>query len=100
MRASAVRLHTEASAEYDAAFDWYLQRSLDAALRFDAEVDRAFTQIAQAPHRWPVGPFGTRKFLRQQFPFFWFYRELVTGDIQIVAVAHTSRRPEYWKRRL
>jgi len=33
--------HQEAAAEYDAAFDWYLERSPDAALKFDAEVDRA-----------------------------------------------------------
>lgn len=33
--------HEEASAEYDAAFDWYLERSPDAALRFDAEMQRA-----------------------------------------------------------
>jgi hypothetical protein len=32
----AVDLHEEAAAEYDAAFDWYLQRSSDAALKLDA----------------------------------------------------------------
>jgi len=30
--------HEEAAAEYDAAFDWYLQQSPEAALKFDAEV--------------------------------------------------------------
>jgi plasmid stabilization system protein ParE len=41
----AVELHEEAAAEYDAAFDWYLTRSPEAALKFDAEVDRALAQI-------------------------------------------------------
>jgi plasmid stabilization system protein ParE len=36
-----VELHEEAAAEYDAAFDWYLARSPDAALKFDAEFDHA-----------------------------------------------------------
>jgi len=31
---SFVEFHDEASAEYDAAFDWYLERSSDAALKF------------------------------------------------------------------
>ena len=34
-----------AVAEYDAAFDWYSERSPDAALRFDSEVDRALSRI-------------------------------------------------------
>jgi plasmid stabilization system protein ParE len=33
-----VELHEEAAAEYDAAYDWYLARSPDAALKFDAEL--------------------------------------------------------------
>jgi toxin ParE1/3/4 len=94
--------HQEAGAEYDAAFDWYLARSPDAALRFDAEVDRALAHIVQEPSRWAVGSYGTRRFLLRQFPFILVYRERVSGNIQIVAVAHTSRirKPGYWKRRL
>jgi toxin ParE1/3/4 len=100
MPTNAVDLHEEASAEYDAAFDWYLQRSPDAALKFDAEVERALTQIVQAPQRWAGGPHSTRRFLLRQFPFTLIYREQKPGAIQIVAIAHTSRRPEYWKQRL
>jgi plasmid stabilization system protein ParE len=71
----AVELHREAAAEYDAAFDWYLERSPEAARKFDAEVGRAFTQIQQSPQRWVVGPYRTRKFLLRQFPFTLIYRE-------------------------
>ncbi|HTR67083.1 MAG TPA: type II toxin-antitoxin system RelE/ParE family toxin [Terriglobales bacterium] len=86
--------------EYDAAFDWYLGRSKDAALRFDAEVERAVSQIIQAPRRWAAGPRHTRRFLLKQFPFLLIYRELPSGDIQIIAVAHTSRKPGFWKQRI
>jgi plasmid stabilization system protein ParE len=95
-----VELHEEAAAEYDAAFDWYLDRSPDAAVKFDAEVDRALTQILQSPRRWAAGAYQTRKLLLRQFPFILVYRERPSGDIQVVAVAHTSRKPGYWKRRL
>jgi plasmid stabilization system protein ParE len=44
-----VTLHDAAAEEYDAVFDWYLERSPDSALRFDAEVERAMLEIARAP---------------------------------------------------
>lgn len=99
MPTDAAEFHQEATAEYDAAFDWYLERSPDAALRFDAEVDRALVQIIAAPRRWASGPHSTRRFLLRQFPFTLVYREQASR-IQIVAVAHTSRKPGYWKARL
>jgi hypothetical protein len=55
MPTDAAEFHQEATAEYDAAFDWYLERSPDAALKFDAEVDRALAQITLAPQRWAAG---------------------------------------------
>jgi plasmid stabilization system protein ParE len=100
MRSSAPELHQEAAAEYDAAFDWYLSRSPDAARKFDAEVERALAQIVQAPGRWAAGPHNTRKFLLRRFPFVLIYREISAGSIQVVAVAHTSRKPGYWKQRV
>jgi plasmid stabilization system protein ParE len=60
--------HQEATAEYDAAFDWYLARSPDAALKFDAEVDRALAQVIRAPQRWAVGPHFYAQVLTQAVP--------------------------------
>ena len=100
MPGNTIEFHEAAGLDYDAAFDWYVQRSPDAALRFAAEVDRALAQILEAPQRWAVAPFRTRRFLLRQFPFTLIYRERNSGDVQILAVAHTSRRPEYWKDRL
>jgi plasmid stabilization system protein ParE len=95
-----LELHEEAGAEYDGAFDWYLERSPDAALKFDSEVNRALAEIAQAPQRWAIGPYQTRRFLLRKFPFVLIYRERAGGNIQVVAVAHTSRKPGYWKERI
>jgi plasmid stabilization system protein ParE len=95
-----MELHEEAAAEYDAAFDWYLARSPDAALKLDKELDRALSEIAQSPRRWTSGPYGTRRFLLRKFPFLLIYRERAGEEVQIVAVAHTSRKPGYWKERI
>jgi toxin ParE1/3/4 len=95
-----VTLHDEAAGDYDAAFEWYLEQSPDAAFRFDEAVERAITQIAEAPQRWVPGAYGTRRFLIRGFPYLLIYRELNAEVIQILAVAHTSRRPDYWKERV
>jgi len=95
-----IEFHEGASAEYDAAFDWYLERSPDAALRFDAEVDRALAEIIAAPRRWAEGLHSTRRYLLRRFPYILIYREHPSGTIQIVAVAHTGRKPAYWRQRL
>jgi toxin ParE1/3/4 len=97
---SAVNFHEEAATEFDAAFDWYLERSPDAALKFDGEVERALSEILQAPERWVAGAYRTRKFLLRQFPFPLIYRQQASGIIQLIAVAHTSRKPGYWTQRL
>jgi plasmid stabilization system protein ParE len=69
MPTDEIEFHDEAALEYDAAFEWYLERSPDAALRFDVEVDRALAQVLSAPKRWAAGPHGTRRFLLRHFPF-------------------------------
>lgn len=93
-------LHEGAAADYDAAFDWYLQRSPDAARAFDAEFDRALDQIVRTPQRWASGPYDTRRFLLRRFPYLVIYRERDPDQVQILAVAHTSRRPNYWRDRV
>ncbi len=60
---------------------------------------RAIDEIAGAPQRWARGSFGTRRFLLRGFPFLLIYRERNFDIIEIVAIAHTSRRPNYWKAR-
>jgi hypothetical protein len=75
---SLPKFHDEAASEYDAAFDWYLARSPDGALKFDAEVDRALAEIMQAPQRWAVAPCSPRRFLLRQFPY---YSDLPGTDV-------------------
>ena len=55
-----VEFHREAGLEFDAAFEWYMERSPDAAVRFDAEV-------AHADHRRPQA-LGCRTAFHSQIP--------------------------------
>ena len=63
MHNDAVDFHEAAGIDYDEAFEWYLQRSPETALRFATEVDNALTQILRTPDRWAEGLFETRRFL-------------------------------------
>jgi plasmid stabilization system protein ParE len=85
--------------EAHAAEDWYAARSMRAAARFRDAVVAAAGRIIADPesHALIVGEF--RQVRVKGFPFALIYRNLPTTDIVVVAVAHMSRRPQYWRRR-
>jgi toxin ParE1/3/4 len=75
------------------------KRSRKAALDFIEELDRATQTISEEPGRWSAGKNDTRRFLLWRFPFSIIYSEQESA-VTIWAVAHGSRRPEYWAQRL
>lgn len=90
-----VVISSPAEREYAEALTWYAQRSVLAAVRFDAEFDRAVAAITAQPDRFPRCDDTHRYFLMHRFPYQIIYRQ--QGDfVTIIAVAHTSRRPMYW----
>jgi len=99
MGAKQVEFLEEASAEFKAAFLWYLERNSKVASEFADSLTRAIQAIAEAPQRWPIHLGGTRKFVMRRFPFVIVYREAASA-VRIVAVAHAKRKPGYWTRRL
>ena len=99
MSASRVEYHQDAIADIKSAVAWYQKRSSKAALDFIEELNRATETIREAPDRWPSGKDNTRRFLLWRFPFAIIYSE-EEPTITIWAVAHGSRRPEYWTHRL
>jgi toxin ParE1/3/4 len=89
-----VELHPEAIEEAAAAVRWYRKRSEGAASAFEAAIDQAIDLIADAPDRWPAHTRGTRRFVMQRFPFSVIYRPR-DGAVEVIAIAHASRRPAY-----
>jgi|SRR6478609_752388 len=99
MSGRRVEYHQGAIADIKSAVSWYQKRSRKAALDFIEELNRATQTIREAPERWPGGKNDTRRFLLWRFPFAIIYSE-EESTITIWAVAHGSRRPEYWTSRL
>jgi toxin ParE1/3/4 len=98
-RSKPYRLHPLAWLEIEGGDNWYRQRSPQASADFVIEVFYAIESIREAPRRWPKHLHGTRRFVFDRFPFSIVY--LDTAEfINIVAVAHSKRKPGYWKQRL
>lgn len=89
----------EARAEQRHAQTWYEIRSLKVAERFVAEIERGIRAIIKEPQRWPRYGRRVRYFRLRRFPYLIIYRFDET-TVTVIAFAHTSRRPGYWRKRL
>lgn len=94
-----VSVHPAARRELLKHKKWYSDRSPATAARFEREIDHAISRIVESPARYPLTKRGRRRFVLLEYPFDVIYRVHDDGEIQIMAIAHHSRRPEYWLRR-
>ena len=76
------------------------ERSAEVAERFVSAVDRAVSRIVKDVESLPTLT-GVYRYVRVvRFPYVLAVRRVHSGLVQIVAVAHTSRRPTTpWRRR-
>jgi plasmid stabilization system protein ParE len=94
-----VDVHDDAVAEADAATAWYRDEAGDdIASRFVGDIAAALRVIADAPLRSPPGADGTRARRLDAFPYLVVY-ECLSDRVRVLALAHTSRPPDYWSSR-
>jgi plasmid stabilization system protein ParE len=92
---SEPRWHPDAVEDAVAARDWYAERSPFAARGFLLALDSAIAAVMEAPSRWPERSHGCRQYLFQSnYPYWLVYR--LSPEVEIVAVAHQRRKPEFW----
>ena len=96
----AATFHRLAAKEFREARDWYRKRSLFAAERFALALHHAldwavadFRQTAMHIVRMPLDETEAVSYLV-------ILHEVSPGELFVVAVSHTRRRPGYWRRRL
>ena len=98
MASNEPRWHPDAVLDAEEARNWYAERSPFAARGFLLALDDAVRAIMLAPEMAPLESYGCRRYLLpNRYPFTLVYR--LTPDIEVVAVAHQRRRPEYWQQR-
>lgn len=99
-----VRFSREAREEVLEAARWYAGRRPELRTEFLADLDDAVGQVVRyAPHLGsPRGidpSLGVRRVFFKRFPYSLFFIELPTR-YRVLAVAHSRRRPFYWRGRI
>jgi plasmid stabilization system protein ParE len=93
-----VKVSSAAEQDFTEALTWYIERSVQAAERFEAEFQNALQSIAADPQRFPRCGDNLRYASLRRYPFQVIFREL-GNHLLIIAVAHAKRDPEYWSGR-
>ena len=92
---TSIRYHEAADAELLEAVGYLEAQAAGLGERFLREVIHAEGILAQFPESGsPIRP-GIRKWIVRKFPYSLMY-SIEPGGIVVLAVAHHSRRPEYW----
>jgi plasmid stabilization system protein ParE len=99
-----LRFDPGAADELEAAVRWYSEVELRVAIRFAAEVRRRLAHAARLPRSAPpvrgfAPELDVRAFGLRGFPYV-AVTALSRGERVVVAVAHTSREPGYWRDRV
>jgi len=93
------RLHPQAALEHEAQVAYYEDRATGLGVRYHVEFRKTVKQICQNPSRFKM---LKKPDIRQGsidgFPFFVVFRAF-NGDIEILAVAHYRKKPNYWSKR-
>jgi toxin ParE1/3/4 len=82
----------------DGALFYAREGNAELGLAFVAEFERALGLLCDHPRLGPVWRGTTRRFLLQRFPYGIIY-QVKSDEIRVIALAHQSRRPEYWRGR-
>ncbi len=92
-------LHPEAESDLREAATYYRERAGTAlAQAFFAEFERTMHVLLEHPLLGALWLHGKRRLVMKHFPYSITY--VVTAEeIRVLAIAHQSRRPGYWRKR-
>jgi toxin ParE1/3/4 len=95
-----IRFRPAAAREFAADVRHYDKQYLGRGQRFAEAVERALVRIAESHLLFPLlyEP-DIRSAKVDRFPYRVVY-VIAGADIDVIAVAHAKRRPEYWRRRV
>ena len=93
-----IGIHEDAEEELKAAAIFYESRERGLGEDFLQRVSQVFDAVIDHPFAGQIVTGEIRRRLVRQFPYSIVYR-VENGRIFVLAVAHWSRRPGYWKRR-
>lgn len=88
--------HPAAEAEHLGSVAYYESKQAGLGTSYLAEFEKAMSDACEVPDRYPIEKQpDVRRIRLKRFPFSVLFRESL-GTVQVLAVAHNRRRPEYW----
>jgi toxin ParE1/3/4 len=100
MPAANISFHRLAAREYRLARKWYRERSAEVAERFVLAVNQAVSRMEADADSLSMLVGAYRYIKVARYPYLLIFRRIDGAHVVVVAVAHTSRRPRYWRRRM
>ena len=94
-----VYFHPAAEAEMNKAAGWYEAQQVNLGKRFLASIQDVINRVKLQPNIFPIVEDDVRRCLTTTFPFGVLFRDKC-DRIEIVAVMHLHREPNYWKSRI
>ena len=92
--------HPAAEAEHLESVGYFESRRAGLGASYLAEFERIIGAACEAPDRYPIEKQpDVRRIRMKRFPHTILFRE-ASGSVQVLAVAHNRRRPQYWLGRL
>jgi plasmid stabilization system protein ParE len=82
----------------DGALFYAREANAELGLAFIAEFERSIGVLCDHPRLGPVWRGGTRRFPLRRFPYSIIY-QIKPDEVRVIALAHQSRRPGYWRGR-
>jgi len=93
-----IALHEDVDEEFKAGITFYESRQPGLGDSFFQRVSEGFELILAQPLAGQILSDAFRRRLIRQFPYSIVYR-VESDSVFVLAVAHWSRRPDYWKAR-
>lgn len=94
----SIRFHPEAETEMIEAAAFYEAQQSGLGRRFLTSIQDGLNRILINPRLFPVADLDVRRCLAKTFPFGILFRAS-SCELNVVAVMHLHRDPEYWKNR-
>jgi plasmid stabilization system protein ParE len=93
-----IEFHPDALSEIREATLYYQAQQVGLGERFLSTIQESLTRISNFPESFPVVADNVRQCKVTHFPYAIVYR-LHVNYIQVIALAHSRRKPQYWARR-
>ncbi len=93
-----IQYHPDAVNEMTEAALFYEERQMGLGERLLDAIEEAIEFLREHPTLWRHDERGRRKYRVKRFPYLIIYK-VTQQTIYILAIAHTSKKPEYWESR-